>query len=107
MPLVAEVLGLVSIADHPGAPPIVPTVIARAVLDGYGVHIDYSGEANLSHPTTSEWIAAAEDQGVIMLTLGMDPWAGRNLDDLDCYLSRSERLFMGRLRVHVRAGTDR
>lgn len=99
MPLVAEALGLAAVPDLRGAPPAVPEQLAHLVLEGMVAHVVYGEGGDLCRPVDATWAAAAVDQGFVMVTCGMDPWTGDDLDQLDRYLLREQRLFMGRLQV--------
>ncbi|MEU3626713.1 hypothetical protein [Amycolatopsis coloradensis] len=101
IPLVAEALGLVAVADLPGSPPAVAEHLTRLVLVGDVAHVLYGGSGDLYRPVGSEWVAAAVEQGFIMVTCGMDPWTGDDFDQLDRYLAEEHRLFIGRVRLHV------
>lgn len=67
------------------------------MIDNATARVRYADQGDLSRPVDAEWVRAAQDQRVIVLTCGMDPWTGSGLDELDCYLARVNRLFMGLL----------
>jgi hypothetical protein len=96
MSQVASALGLASAVDGPAS---VPVEQARVTIRGDIVHVLFGDHGTLVRPVQADWVQAAQDQGIVMVTCGMDPWTGSDVDDLDPYLSRTDRLFIGLLRV--------
>lgn len=79
----------------------VPPDLAYGTLadarEGMSVWLSTPCAPVLHRPVPPDWQTAARAHGWIILTIGMDPYIGRTERDLNRYLSRAHRLYMGRV----------
>lgn len=85
-----------------GAPPTVPAEVTSVAVTAGWVQLLHAGQLVVERPITAEWSAVAATRGLVLLSLGEEPYDGR-ADTLDPYLDRMLR----RRRLHVALVTAR
>lgn len=96
MRALAGLLG-VGPADGAGLVEVAPDTTWLSCM-GREVGVHYGESAWLHGPVTAEWAVVAAARGWVILSVGLDGWTGRTAD-LDRYVSRPSRLYLGRVRV--------